>query len=65
MADAGYRIVASTHYTPAALALAPRHARFEDAVRGMGEGIVLAEGGRIAAFHEKHLRFVEHALVAS
>ena len=56
-----YRIVRSLLYTPAQLALAPRYERLEDAVADMGDGVVLASDGHIAAFHERHLRFVERA----
>lgn len=54
-----YRIVRSTSYRPADLALARPYADLADAVADMGEGIVLAEDGHVTAFHEKHLRFIE------
>lgn len=58
-----YRVVTSTHFTRPALALAPRHSDVTTAVADMGEGIVVtADGTRVVAFHERHLRFVEHAL---
>lgn len=55
-----YRIVPSLWFRPATLALAPRRERIEDAVADMGTGVVIAEDGHIAAFHESHLRTIEY-----
>lgn len=58
--SARYRVVPSTTYRPAQFALARRYERVEDAVAAMGEGVVLADDGRLVAFHERHLPFVTH-----
>ena len=50
-----YRIVPSLTPSPARLARARRYSTIEGAVDAMGEGVVLASGGRLVAFHERHL----------
>lgn len=54
-----YRVVRGPFYSPSQAALAPRYADVTDAVRAMGEGMVIAEGGRLVAFHESHLETLE------
>lgn len=53
-----YRVIPSMFASPAHLARARRYARIEDAVADMGEGVVIATDGHVAAFHEKHERIV-------
>jgi hypothetical protein len=50
-----YSIVPGPFYSPSALALAPRRSELADAVADMGTGMVLADDGRLVAFHESHL----------
>lgn len=58
-----FRVVPSVHFTPSRLALARRHRTIEGALAEMGEGMVVtADGKRVVAFHEQHLRWVEHAV---
>lgn len=57
-----YRVVRSVDFRPAEFALARRYADIAHAVHAMGEGLVVADDGEIAAFHERHLRIVEHRL---
>lgn len=54
-----YRVLPGPLFTPARLALARRFSRIEDAVRAMGEGIVVDNTARLVAFHERHLPMVE------
>lgn len=54
-----YRIVPHPHYSAAQLALAPTRSTLEGAVADMGEGVVIAPGGAIAAFHARHLWMLE------
>lgn len=56
-----FRVVRSPTFKPSQYALAPRFSRLEDAFIEMGEGIVLGEEGRVVAFHEKHLWFIERS----
>lgn len=61
-----FRVVPSTTPRPAVLSAVKRHARVEDALAVMGEGVVIgvttATGGpvlRLVAFHQTHLGYVE------
>lgn len=49
-----YRIVRTPRFRPSELALARPYGRLEDAVADMGDGLVVASEGHIAAFHERH-----------
>lgn len=51
----GYRVLPGPLASRAKAALAPSYRDVTDAVRAMGEGIVLDDGGRLVAFHETHL----------
>lgn len=42
------------------LAKARPYERLEDATADMGEGVVFDSSGEVVAFHERHLRWVEH-----
>jgi hypothetical protein len=55
----GYCVARSPLYRPSGLALARTYPRLEDALAAMGDGVVVAEGGRIVAFHERHLALME------
>lgn len=55
MSTETYRIVRSPLFKPSQLAMSNRYSRLEDAVADMGEGVVIGEGGRLVAFHERHL----------
>lgn len=59
-----YRIARSTSYLPSHLALAKPYTRLEDALADMGDGLVIAADGHIAAFHERHEPFVAAMLSA-
>ena len=54
-----YRIVRSPYASATQVALARPYSRIEDAVADMGDGLVLADDGHIAAFHERHLRVLK------
>lgn len=56
-----YRVLASPLFSPAHLARARRYSSLTEACAAMGEGVVVDahDGGRIAAFHHKHLRIME------
>lgn len=54
-----FRIVRSPFYSRPQLALAPRYFSLLNAFADMGEGMVLGDGERVVAFHERHLRYVE------
>lgn len=51
----GYRVVIGPYYRPSELARARRWEHLGDALRVMGEGMVLNDDGEVAAFHERHL----------
>jgi len=53
-----YRIVPDVFARPRN-ATAPTRTRLVDAVLDMGSGLVIDPSGRIVAFHERHLRFIE------
>lgn len=53
-----YRLIPAPLVTPALLARAPRRSTIESAVADMGTGVVIAEDGHLAAFHERHLDMV-------
>lgn len=53
-----YRIVRTPDPRPAEFALAVRYTRVEDAVADMDAGVVLADDGRLVAFHERHLPYL-------
>ena len=42
------------------LAKARPYERIEEATADMGEGVVFDSSGEVVAFHERHLRWVEH-----
>lgn len=54
-----YRVVPGPFYRPLHLALAARYATPEGAMADMSEGMVVTDGGRLVAFHEKHLCAIE------
>lgn len=50
-----FRVVAGPFYGAEQFALARQHDDVTTAVAAMGEGMVLADDGRLVAFHERHL----------
>lgn len=56
--EPGYRVVRSIYFKPSDLALARVYDEFADALAVMGEGLVVAADGHVAAFHERHERIV-------
>ena len=49
-----YRVLQHTGVTRAGFALAPRFADIAEAFAAMRDGIVVADDGRVVAFHERH-----------
>ena len=54
-----YKVLPNMGQRPAQRALAPRYTLLEDAWQDMSTGIVEDATGRLVAFHERHLLWVE------
>ena len=54
-----YRVLPNMNQQPAHKALAARYTTLEDAWQDMSTGIVEDANGRLVAFHERHLLWVE------
>lgn len=54
-----YRVVPTPTPRPSHLALARTYDDVNTAVAAMGEGVVMSATGRLVAFHERHLGYLE------
>lgn len=54
-----YRVLPHPTFKPWMLAVARRYSDITNAVADMGTGVVVKDDGEIAAFHERHLPYLE------
>lgn len=66
MTDSGttYRILREVGSKPSEFLIAPPRHNLRDAVADMGGGLVVDDTGRLVAFHERHLDYLQRRAAA-